>query len=117
MPFQVSLGDQKWRTDDLTLDEAIGIEKVTGRSWMQINPFRSAEDVKAILVAFLSRTMDPAAATAKIGGLSIQEVLDGVDVVKDDTPDMYEEGIPKAEGELGTTGSSGPPDDSDGPPR
>ena len=114
MPYQVSLGDQKWRTDDLTLDEAIGIEKATGEGWLQINPFRSADACKAILVAFLSRTMDPAAATAKVGAVSIQEALDGVSVVTDDLPTSYEDGLPKAAGGHSTTGSSGPPADTDG---
>jgi hypothetical protein len=116
MPFEVSFGDQKWRTDDLTLDEAISIEKVTGRSWMQVNPFVSAEDCKAIMVAFLAREMDPQAAEAKVGGLSLGEVLDSIKHVKDDLPDEYVEGLPKGEGGPSTGGSSGVPDDSDGRP-
>lgn len=116
MPFEVSFGDQKWRTDDLTLDEAIGIEKVTGRSWMQVNPFVSAEDCKAIMVAFLSREMDGQAAEAKVGALSLGEVLDSINLVKDDLPDEYADGIPKGEGGPSTAGSSGQLDDSDGRP-
>lgn len=115
MPFQVSFGDQTWRTDELTLNEAIGIEKVTGRSWMLINPFQSAEDCKAIMVAFLARDMDADAAEDKVGALSLREVLDSVDVVKDDRPDVYEDGLPKAADDPLTTGSSGEPNDSGGP--
>lgn len=116
MPFQVSFGDRTWRTDDLTLDEAIGIEKAVGRSWMQINPFQSAQDCKAIIVAFLTREMDGPAAEAKVGALSLREVLESVDLVRDDLPDLYQDGLPKAEGGPSTTGSSGEPDGSDGPP-
>lgn len=116
MPFQVTFGGQKWRTDELTLKEAIAIEKVTGRSWMVINPFQSAEDCKAIMVAFLSRDMDPGAAEQKVDALPLREVLDSVDVVKDDLPDVYEDGLPKAEGEDSTNGSSGERGDSTGPP-
>lgn len=116
MPFEVSIGDRQWRTDDLTLDEAIGIEKTTGRSWMQINPFQSAEDCKAIMVAFLSREMDGATAATKVGTLSLKEVLDSVAVVKDDLPDQYVDGLPKEEGGPSTTGSSGELDGSGGPP-
>ena len=116
MPFEVSFGDQKWRTDDLTLDEAIAIEKVTGRSWMQINPFASAEDCKAIIVAFLGREMDEQAAAAKVGALSLGEVLDSINVVKDDLPSEYADGLPKEEGGPSTGGSSGEPDDSGGRP-
>lgn len=116
MPYEVTFGDDKWRTDDLTLDEAIGIEKVTGRSWMLISPFKSAEDAKAVLVAFLARSMDRGTAEAKVGALSLREVLDSIAVVPDDLPEVYEEGLPKAGGDPGTTGLSGPPDDTDGLP-
>jgi hypothetical protein len=116
MPFQVTFGDQSWRTDDLTLDEAIGIEKITNHSWMQINPFVSAEDCKAIMVAFLSREMDPSAAETKVGSLSLREALNSVEIVKDDLPDLYQDGIPKAGAGPSTAGSSGEPDGSDGPP-
>jgi hypothetical protein len=116
MPFRVSFGGQNWRTDDLTLDEAIKVEEVTGRSWMEINPFRSAQDCKAIVVAFLSREMDAKAAEAKVGGLSLREVLDSVDVVKEDLPDLYQDGIPKEGDGPSTTGSSGEPGGSDGLP-
>lgn len=116
MPFEVRFGDQKWRTDDLTLDEAIAIEKATGRSWVQINPFQSARDCKAIIVAFLAREMDLVAAEAKVGALSLREVLDSVNVVGDDLPDQYADGIPKGEDGPSMTGSSGEPAGSDGPP-
>lgn len=116
MPFIIQFGGQSWRTDELTLKEAIGIEKVTGKSWMLINPFQSAEDCKAIMVAFLAREMSPDVAEAKIDAMSLREVLDSVDVVKDDLPDVYVDGLPKAEGEASTSGSSGEPADSDGPP-
>lgn len=116
MPFEVSVGDRKWRTDDLTLDEAIGIEKTTGRSWMQINPFVSAEDCKAIMVAFLGREMDSGSAEAKVGALSLREVLNSVELVKDDLPDQYVDGLPKGEVGPSMTGSSGEPNGSDGLP-
>lgn len=116
MPFEVSFGDQKWRTDDLTLDEAIGIQEITGRSWMLINPFQSAEDCKAIMVAFLAREMDRQTAEAKVGAMSLREALDSVNVVKDDLPDQYVDGIPKAVAGPSTAGSSGESGSSDGLP-
>lgn len=116
MPFRVSFAGQDWRTDDLTLDEAIRIEAATGKSWMLINPFHSATDCKAIIVAFLARGTDEATAQAKVGSLSLREVLESVDVVKDDLPDLYQDGLPKAEDGDSTTGLSGEPDGSGGPP-
>lgn len=104
MPFIVSYAGQEWRTDDLTLDEAIVIQEVTGRSWLDINPFLSAVDAKAIIVEFLARDMDRDVAKAKVGAVSIREVLDGVKVAKDDLPDVYEDGNPKAEDGPSTDG-------------
>jgi hypothetical protein len=116
MPFIVTVGNREWRTDDLTLDEAIKIEEAIGRTWLEINPFRSAVDAKAIMVTFLTREMAPDAAAAKVGALSLREVLDGVKTAKDDLPDTFEDGIPKAEDGPSTDGSSHVPAGSDGPP-
>lgn len=41
--------------DDLTIDEAMLIEKVTGTNWAQIDPVRSAADARAILAVSLSQ--------------------------------------------------------------
>lgn len=112
----MTFGGQTWRTDELSLREAIEIEKATGKSWMLINPFQSATDCRAIMVAFLARDMAPEVAESKVDGLSLREVLDCVDVAKDDLPDVYEDGLPKAEGEDSMTGSSGEHASSDGPP-
>lgn len=106
MPYRVSFEGEAFNTDDLTLDEAIAIEKVTGRSWVLINPFRSAEDCKAIIAAFLARKMGEAEAAKLVGGLSLKAVLDSVELI-DDMPTSYENGLPdpKVEGP-GTGGSS-----------
>lgn len=102
--FVVGFAGQEWRTDDLTLDEAISIEETTGASWLEINPFRSAVHAKAIIVTFLARDMDRDAAMVKVGTASISEILDGVKAVKDDLPDVYEDGLPKVEDGPSTDG-------------
>lgn len=104
MPYQVSFEGEKWSTDDLTLDEAIAIEKVTGRGWTTINPFRSGEDCKAIMVAFLTRTRGADESARLVGALTLRQVLDSVDVVADDLPNLYEDGLPL--GEKDTTSTS-----------
>ena len=107
MPFKVTLGEgEEFLTDDLTLAEAIAIEKATGHSWYDINPFRSATDCQAIMVAFLSRTLSEDVAAKQVSGMSLKDVLASVDVVPDDRPQSYEDGMPdpKAVDESATTG-------------
>lgn len=103
-------------TDDLTLDEAIEVERDTGETWLRLNPYRSAVHAKAILAAFLARTVGADEARRRVGEMSVSAVVDSIDVVDDDLPSMFEGGIPKGEGEPQTTGSSGAPEPSTGPP-
>lgn len=107
MAYLVRYESEAFNTDDLTLDEAITIEKATGRSWVLINPFRSAEDCKAIMVAFLARNRGDEEAAKLVGALSLGEVLKAVDVAPDDLPDTFEGGLPLAEGDTSTVGSVG----------
>lgn len=117
MPFQVTYGDESWMVDDLTLDEAGDLEKLLGRPWYQMNPLLSAQDCKAVIVAFLSRTMDATAAGDKVGSMPIGKILDHIKVVKDDDlPITYRDGVPLAAGDQETDGSSPAPDVSGGPP-
>lgn len=96
MPYRVTVEGTSYSTDDLTLDEAVAIEKATGISWLYLNPVRSAEHCKAIMVAFLSRDRTPAEAEAVVGKLSLAAATAAVTDVEDDLPDEYEDGIPKA---------------------
>ena len=108
MAYLVRFEGEAFNTDDLTLDEAIAIEKVTGRSWVLINPFRSAEDCKAIMVTFLARARGEDEANKLVGALSLGDVLKAVDVAPDDLPDTFEGGLPLAEAGTSTVGSAGP---------
>jgi hypothetical protein len=116
VPIKVSFGGDTWMTDDLTLDEMVVVEEDTGATWVRFNPFLSSKHARAALIAFLARSIGRDEATRKVGALSIKEAIDCFEVVaEDDLPDVYENGLPKAEGEPATTGSSGAPNDSDGP--
>jgi hypothetical protein len=97
VPYRVTVDGESFLTDDLTIDEAIAVEKATGTSWVYINPLRSADDCKAIMVAFLSRSRPKAEAEAAAGALTIRDVLKAVEQVPDDLPTEYEDGLPKAE--------------------
>ncbi len=105
MPYSISIEGQVFNTDDLTLDEAISCEKATGEGWLYINPFRSAAHCKAIMVAFLRRSLTEDQALAIVDKLTITTALKAVKRVEDDLPDEFEDGLPKAEDGPETTTS------------
>lgn len=115
MAIRVTFAGDSWLTDDLTLDEFVLIEEQTGASWVRFNPFISSKHARAALAAFVARTVGQDEAEKKVGALSIKEAVACFEVIKDDLPDLYEDGIPKAEGDTATPGSSPAPDGSDGP--
>jgi hypothetical protein len=101
--FEVTIEGETFRTDDLSLDEAIMVEKATGTSWLYINPLRSAGDCRAVMVAFLSRSRSKADAEATVARLfggpkGMKAAIDAVKTVEEDLPDEYEDGLPKAGG-------------------
>lgn len=118
MPFELVLEGRTYSTDDLTIAEAVALEKELGRTWRELNPLASAEEFQAFATACLSRD-HPADQAAKIvAGLPLSVALTAASWVTDgDLPDTYEDGHPKAEVEPSTTTSSGSPDlPTDGPP-
>lgn len=83
------------RLTDFTLDEAIELEESAGAEWWNIcsHPFRRANVARATYVAACKHVgCEPK--TLKLGDL-----VEGVVFVQveDDLPEVYEEGIPKAE--------------------
>ena len=104
MAIQVTFDGKTWRTDDLTLDEAVAIEKQCGVSWTNMNPYRSAEQCRAIIVAFVARNRGDDEAAKLVGAMTLAETLDAVTVADDDLPSEFEDGIPKAGAGTATTG-------------
>lgn len=102
MAFELTLDGQVFRSDDLTIDEAVAIEKATGTSWLYLNPLRSGEVFRAMAVTFLLRDRPKADAEAYVGKLGIKAAIAAVDEVAEDLPDEYEDGLPKAGGDPST---------------
>lgn len=103
MPFRVTVEGESFVVDDLTLDEAIAIEKALDTTWAYINPLRSAEHCRAIMQAFLARTRSVEEAAKIVGGMSIKAATEAVEhVPEDDLPDEFEDGLPKAAGGTST---------------
>lgn len=107
MPYQVSIdGVGVFTTDDLTLAEAVAVEAETGHSWYEFNPFRSAQDCQALMVAFLRRTLSEDVARKQVEAMTLKEAIASLDIVDDDRPTVYEDGAPDlgVGGESATTG-------------
>lgn len=115
MPIKVSFAGDSWLVDDLTLDEFGRIEEEVGATWVGFNPLISSKHARAALTAFVGRTVGMDEAVKKVGALSIKEAVACFEIVPDDLPQIYENGLPKAEGGTGTDGLSPVPPDSDGP--
>ena len=114
--IRVSFAGDSWLLDDLTLDEFAVIEDEVDVTWVRFNPLVSSKQARAVLTAFLARSIGHEEAARKIGVLSIKEAAACFEVVREDLPEVYEEGLPKEEAGPSTAGSSGPPETSDGPP-
>jgi hypothetical protein len=100
------------RLGDLPLDTLCDLEDETGDEWWNIaaHPFRKAKTARSVYAAacrFIK--CEPA-------DLTLRDLVDTFEQVEEDLPELYEGGIPKADGEAGsgTPGSSGEPSDSTG---
>jgi hypothetical protein len=110
VPFELTIDGQVFRTDELTLAEAETLEVECGRTWLELNPVRSAKEFRATARLFLARTRTPEEASTAVAGLTIGEAMKAVKWVADDLPDMFEDGLPKAGGGNSTTTSPSSPD-------
>lgn len=94
MPFEVTLDGRAYRTDSLTLIEAEALEGETGKSWLELNPVKSAKEFRCIALCFLRRDLNPDKAQAVVAELTLGQAMASVKWVADDLPDTYDDGIP-----------------------
>lgn len=106
MAVQFTVDDKTYRTDDLTLDETVAIEKECGCSWLDMNPFRSANQCRAILRTFIAREVSVEEATKRVGSMTVGETTGSMKVADDDLPNEFDGGVPDPKAEAGpeTTG-------------
>lgn len=106
--YEVKLPDGTWRhTDDLTGKEMEAIEQSTGEPWSILNPFRSLPAYRAIVGAFCYRDgMSDQDLIEWFNALTVKDLTASLRIQNEpDTPDSYQDGLPKAADEP-TTGSS-----------
>lgn len=100
------------RLGDLSLEVVVQLESDLDTEWWQIaaHPFRQARMASYVYTAACEHIGCPPAA------LKMRDLLDVFNTVDEDLPDVFENGIPKAEpvAEPLTPGSSGAPNDSTG---
>ena len=98
MAWKIEVDGKTFRTDDLTLDEALLVEEATGLTWTALNPLRSAKDCRAVVRAFLLRSHGEAEAEAILKKLKASAIVESINVADDDLPDSYADGLPNPEG-------------------
>ena len=103
--YEVTVDGEKFRTDDLTLEDAAWIENETEQSWLVMEPLLSAKACQAIMVRFLVayRGRDEAEARKCVGSQKLTSLFDQIQAVEDDTPEEYHDGLPKAAAGPATT--------------
>lgn len=124
MPFELILDGRTYSTDQMSVAEAVELEKVLDKTWRELNPLSSAEEFQAFAAICLRRDHPSDQAAKMAAELPLGEALLAARWVDDDRPTEYEDGSPKAEGEPSTTTSSssrgrrgsGPPTSPGGSP-
>ena len=113
MPWAVNTPKGQVRLMDLPLEVLASLEEDTDTKWTTIltTPAVSMRCAIAVYNAACGRL------EAEPDELTAAQFVDGkvFEQVEDDAPDQFEDGIPKAEAETPTDGSSGVPSDTDGP--
>jgi len=98
VPFELVLDGHTYSTDDLSVAQAVELEKELGRTWRELNPLGSAAEFQAFAKVCLSRD-HPGDQAAKLAAeLPLGVALAAARWVDGDLPTTYEDGLPKAEG-------------------
>ncbi|GAC1373706.1 MAG: hypothetical protein NVSMB4_00530 [Acidimicrobiales bacterium] len=82
----------------LKVREVEGLETLLGCRYVEITPLGTMRHKLAMMTVFLGRTRTEAEVEQIITDLNLDQVDDMWDVVDDDLPDSYEDGIPNLEG-------------------
>jgi len=80
--WRVSLDGTTLTEDDLTLDEAVEIEELTGTTWASISPLNTAAHCRAILRVMLTRRagLSEADADARLGKATVTEIMGSLEL-------------------------------------
>lgn len=113
--FAVNTPGGQVRLADLPLEVLDGLETETGRRWTELlmSPAATAKSALAVYAAACRENgSEPEKLTPRRLIAEDQSVFEMVD---EDMPTVFEDGLPKAGDEAPTSGSSGAPSDGAGP--
>jgi hypothetical protein len=94
MPWRLNIDGKTYDEDDLTLGECEWVEEATGQNWREISPLRTAKHARAIVQVFFTRE-DATTAEARARTLLASTLLEGFEVLEEDLPTEYLDGIPQ----------------------
>lgn len=106
MPFEIEIEGRKYNTDELSVTEAIELERTLGKTWRELNPLGSAEEFQAFAAICLRRDHPVELAAKIVAELPLSVALKAARWIEDDRPDAYEDGSPKAGADRSTITSS-----------
>jgi hypothetical protein len=90
------------RSGDMTGREVVDLERALGVGYLDIRPGSNVAHRMAMLAVFLRREHDEAETEKILDGLSLRDLDRMIEVVEDDLPTLFEDGIPKEEAEVTT---------------
>ncbi len=90
---------------DLKLREVEVIEEIAGAKYVDLRPFSNMKHKLAYMAVFLGRDHPPEEVERIIDEITLEEVASMWDVVDDDLPEVYDNGIPLPEGGPSTASS------------
>lgn len=78
--WKITLDDDEWTEDEVTLGEVQVVEKITGLSWLQLSPLNSARQLAAYLFARFTRIngMSTEDAQARVDAMTVEELAGSV---------------------------------------
>lgn len=107
MAWSFQVFGEKFRESQLTLDQAMRVEDLMDKRWVEIHPARSAKAALYLAAVMYGDRCGMATADAvkKIGELTVPSFVEEVDLNDaDDLPESYENGFPlTADGTSTTT--------------
>jgi hypothetical protein len=97
MPWRIDYEGEVYREGDLTLEQCGKIERLTDRSWLDINPIRWAQDAVAVIAVLHNAHKGVPIETVlkDVGALSPDKYVRIIKVEQeDDLPAEYRDGFP-----------------------
>lgn len=101
--WQLTLDGHSLTGDDMTLEECELVETITGTDWSRLNPVLSAKHARAVAQVVFAR-IDPEKAEERARHLTLAELMDGYQLIEDDLPTEFVDGIPPMGGGGATVG-------------